>query len=108
MSCTQWQQKSPHLYWLSGELTRETIPALWAHLNTWKPKGYEVEISMEQVNRVDSAGMVMLLHLIERAKTDSCHIILSFVPEQMHTLFQLSNIEGMMSEHIKTTNISKE
>jgi phospholipid transport system transporter-binding protein len=89
------------MYGLSGDLTRETVPALWNLLQAWQPKGDELEISLEQVNRVDSAGMVMLIHLIERAKTASCHIMLSFVPEQMHTLFQLSNIEDMMSEHIK-------
>lgn len=101
MSCGQWQQKSSQQYWLSGDLTRETVPALWQYLQTWQPTGREAEISLEQVKRVDSAGMVMLIHLIERAKTASCHIILSFVPEQMHTLFQLSNIEDMMSDHIK-------
>ena len=101
MNHGQWQQQSSQRYSLSGDLTRETVPALWEQLQTWQPEGAEAEISLEQVSRVDSAGMVMLIHLIERAKIASCHIILSFVPEQMHTLFQLSNIEDMMSAHIK-------
>jgi phospholipid transport system transporter-binding protein len=108
MSCGQWQQQSSLRFSLSGDLTRETVPAIWEHLKTWQPEGSEVEISLEQVSRVDSAGMVMLIHLIERAKAASCHIILSFVPEQMQTLFQLSNIEDMMSDHIKAINIAKE
>ncbi len=101
MSHAQWQQKGPQLYWLTGDLSRDTVPALWNYLKTWQPKGYELEISLGQVQRVDSAGMVMLIHLIEHAKTSNCHIMLSFVPERVMTLFQLSNIESMMLEHVK-------
>ncbi|NVJ58556.1 MAG: STAS domain-containing protein, partial [Vibrionaceae bacterium] len=58
-------------------------------------------VNMEQVKRVDSAGMVLLIHLIEHAKKQNCHIMLSFVPKQLKTLFQLSNVEEFLGGHLK-------
>ncbi|WP_413285755.1 lipid asymmetry maintenance protein MlaB [Vibrio sp. MA40-2] len=100
MSKNQWQQSADG-YALTGELTRETVPELWALLQHWIPSQTELDVSLQQVKRVDSAGMVMLIHLIQHAKKSNCHIMLCFVPDQLKTLFQLSNIESMLLEHIK-------
>lgn len=100
MNECQWLKKASG-YALSGELTRDTVPALWATIQDWKPTNSECEVSLEETHRVDSAGMAMLIHLIQHAKNSNCHIMLSFVPEQLRTLFQLSNIETMLVNHIK-------
>ncbi|QIA62378.1 STAS domain-containing protein [Vibrio astriarenae] len=85
----------------SGVLDRFTVPDLWASLSSWKPteKGYLVDLS--RVERVDSAGMVMLIHLLEHAKTENCHIMLSFVPKDLGTLFRLSNVDKLLAKHIQ-------
>ncbi|ADT85949.1 lipid asymmetry maintenance protein MlaB [Vibrio sp. Vb2880] len=101
MSHPQWQLQGPALAALSGPLDRDTVPELWAVLQQWQPQNAECELSLKSVTRIDSAGMVMLIHLLEHAKKQNCHIMLSFVPEQLRTLFQLSNIDAMMSQHIK-------
>jgi len=100
MTECQWQ-KDANGYTLSGELTRDTVPELWTALQGWKPTESSVEVSLQHTLRVDSAGMTMLIHLIQHAKNENCHIMLSFVPEQLRTLFQLSNIDTMLVEHIK-------
>ena len=103
MSNSQWQTNGQHSYLLSGNLDRNSVPALWRVLkHQIFPQG-EVAVSLEQVVRVDSAGMVMLIHLIEHAKKQNCHIMLSFVPDELHTLFQLSNVEQFVAEHLKNT-----
>lgn len=101
MSAEQWQVLNPEQARLKGALDRETVPNLWRHLQAWQPTAAQCEISLAEVQRIDSAGMVMLIHLIEHAKTQNCHIMLSFVPQQLRTLFQLSNIEAMMAQHIQ-------
>ena len=101
MSHPQWKSISIDTFQLSGDLDRESVPLLWLTLESWKTAESEVQVDLNQVNRIDSAGMVMLIHLIEHAKNQNCHIMLSFVPEQLRTLFQLSNIQPMMAEHIK-------
>lgn len=88
-------------YIINGELTRDTVPLLWQELKHWQPTETRIELSFNNTERVDSAGMVLLIHLIQHAKRANCHIMLSSVPEQLHTLFQLSNIETMLVDHIK-------
>lgn len=97
---SQWVKKSTTDYALSGDLDRDEVPALWTVLKEWQPESEKVVISLSDVNRVDSAGMAMLIHLIENAKIKNCHIMLSFVPEQLLTLFKLSNVVSLVSEHL--------
>ncbi|MGL6261367.1 STAS domain-containing protein [Vibrio sp. WXL210] len=86
---------------LSGPLDRDTVPALWQQLSTWKPAFEQHRLDLSEIERIDSAGMVMLIHLIEHAKSENCHIMLCFVPEELGTLFRLSNVESLLAEHIK-------
>ncbi|MDN3608952.1 STAS domain-containing protein [Vibrio ostreicida] len=97
----QWLSLSDLSFQLSGALDRDTVPTLWRHLSEWAPAEKEIEVSLERVERIDSAGMVMLIHLLEHAKKQNCHIMLSFVPKQLLTLVKLSNIESFINGHIK-------
>ncbi len=103
MNHPQWQLTNSELAKLTGALDRDMVPHLWKALQQWQPQNNQIEVSLQDVERVDSAGMVMLIHLIEHAKKQNCHIMLSFVPEQLRTLFQLSNVEHMMAQHIKNS-----
>ncbi|MGD8119190.1 STAS domain-containing protein [Vibrio sp. TRT 29B02] len=99
----QWQVISEQQCALNGNLDRDTVPALWTQLQRFKPTLSEMELSLKSVERVDSAGMVMLIHLIDNAKKQNCHIMLSFVPNELRTLFQLSNVEQIVAKHLKNT-----
>ncbi|NVD08198.1 STAS domain-containing protein [Vibrio sp. JPW-9-11-11] len=103
MDNLQWRLDSELHYSLSGDLDRESVPALWQTLKQQNFSRGAVNVSLEKVVRVDSAGMVMLIHLIEHAKKQNCHIMLSFVPDELHTLFQLSNVEEFVAEHLEST-----
>jgi phospholipid transport system transporter-binding protein len=69
-------------------------------LQQWQPTHDQIVISLQHVGRVDSAGMVLLIHLIEHAKKQNCHIMFRFVPEQLRMLFQLSNVDSLVTKHI--------
>jgi phospholipid transport system transporter-binding protein len=99
-SHAQWNMNANALK-LSGALDRDTVPSLWTFVQQWQPSQAELECSLQDVERVDSAGMVMLIHLLEHAKKQNCHIMLSFVPAQLRTLFQLSNVESLVDKHIQ-------
>ncbi|CAM3075045.1 lipid asymmetry maintenance protein MlaB [Vibrio mytili] len=99
-SHAQWQLNDTKLE-LTGPLDRDSVPSLWTYAQRWKPSQSELECSLEGIERIDSAGMVMLIHLIEHAKKQNCHIMLSFVPAQLRTLFQLSNVESLVAKHIQ-------
>lgn len=101
MSHPQWQPFENNRIELSGDLDRESVPSLWRFIQQWQPSESELTVSLEAVNRVDSAGMVLLIHLIEHAKNKNCHIMFDFVPAQLRTLFQLSNVNNLVAQHIK-------
>lgn len=107
MSHPQWQQVAPTQCQLSGNLDRENVPSLWQFLKKRKTDTTQLNIDMSEVKRVDSAGMVMLIHLIEHAKKQNCHIMLSFVPDQLRTLCQLSNVEAMLFPETETAKKSQ-
>ena len=90
---------------LNGALDRETVPNIWNKLTEWKPKATQVKVDLAHVNRIDSAGVVLLLHLIEHAKNQNCHIMLAFVPDQLITLIQLSNVESLFADHLITQKV---
>ncbi|OEF28439.1 STAS domain-containing protein [Vibrio rumoiensis] len=105
MAQVTWQEGSEHLASIIGYLTRDTVPALWRQLQDWQPKTTEFEVCLKQLERVDSAGMVMLIHLLQHAKNMNCHIMLTFMPDQLQTLFKLSNIDEIFLDHIQPTEI---
>ena len=95
-----WHITSEDRVALEGALDRETVPVLWREIRQWHPKSDQVQVDLAQIDRIDSAGMVMLLHLIEHAKKRNCHIMLGFVPDQLMTLMRLSNVESILADHI--------
>jgi len=101
MASAEWTIEN-NIMSIEGVLTRDVVPAIWKELKQWKPETEQMELSLQNTQRIDSAGMVMLIHLIQHAKISGCHIMLCFVPDQLKMLFQLSNIENMMVDHIKT------
>ncbi|SHO54879.1 STAS domain-containing protein [Vibrio quintilis] len=98
---SQWHQENSAKICLRGVLDRDQVPELWSYAESWVPEENQIELSLKDVGRVDSAGMVFLIHLIEHAKKQNCHIMLRFVPEQLVTLLQLSRVDSLLMNHIK-------
>ncbi|MGF1804479.1 STAS domain-containing protein [Aliivibrio sifiae] len=98
------ESNSDEIYF-KGALDRETVPNIWNKLTQWKPNITQVKVDLTHVNRIDSAGVVLLLHLIEHAKKQNCHIMLAFVPDQLVTLIKLSNVESLFADHLITQKV---
>jgi len=88
-------------YCLSGVLERDTVPAFWRQRCEWMPQGSKVTLDLSGLSRVDSAGMVMLLHLSLHLINAGCDFTLLNVPEQLKTLLRLSHVESMLAAYIK-------
>lgn len=100
MNHPQWQRIDASNVSLVGDLDRVTVPELWSGLVNFVPETETLTLSLERVGRIDSAGVALLVHAVEHAKKQNCHIMITFVSEQLRMLFQLSNIESMMAQHI--------
>jgi phospholipid transport system transporter-binding protein len=101
MKHKQWQSNNNSSYKITGDLDRDSVPDMWHEIQAWQLPSSDLEVCLDQLERIDSAGMVMLIHLIQHAKMQNCHIMLSFVPDELKMLFQLSNVEAIVAGHIK-------
>ncbi|MDX1303827.1 lipid asymmetry maintenance protein MlaB [Photobacterium sp.] len=88
-------------YRLSGELERDTVPDFWRQRHEWMPQDSKVTLDLSALARVDSAGMVMLIHVYQELSSTGCDVTLLNVPEQLITLLRLSHVESMLAACIK-------
>lgn len=88
-------------YCLSGELDRDTVPPFWRRRTEWLPKDSLVNLDLAAVNRIDSAGMAMLLHLQQQLTLNHQSLAINNAPSQLKLLLELSNVERLF---IKTIN----
>ena len=93
----EWRVQENGHYCLSGALERDTVPAFWQQRQQWMPADSAVTLDLAAVTRVDSAGMVMLLHLCQQLRQQGAELHLLNVPEQLNTLLRLSHVESMFS-----------
>lgn len=87
-------------YCLSGQLDRDTVPAFWARRAEWLPKDSHVSLDLSSVNRIDSAGMAMLLHLEHQLILNEQSLALHHAPSQLKMLLELSNVERLFIKTI--------
>ncbi len=80
-----------------GDLDRYSVPWIWQQRESWIPRDRVITFDLSALTRVDSAGMVMLLHLQQRLRKADCVIEWKNMPEQLVTLLQLSHIDGAFS-----------
>ncbi|KLV06376.1 MULTISPECIES: lipid asymmetry maintenance protein MlaB [Photobacterium] len=93
----EWRVQENGYYCLSGALERDTVPAFWQRRQEWMPRDGSVTIDLKAVSRVDSAGMVMLLHVNQVLSQKGTELKLLNVPEQLMTLLRLSHVESMFA-----------
>ncbi|MGB2079236.1 MAG: STAS domain-containing protein [Vibrio sp.] len=83
-----------------GPLSRGSIMPLWEVWVKSSTHAPELQIDLSKIERIDSAGAVLLIHIIEFEKKHNCHVMISNVPRQLVTLLELSNIGNMYQEHV--------
>ena len=80
---------------LQGELDQDTLNALWQD-RAQVMQGVSV-IDLSGVSRVDTAGLALLLHLIDGAKQSGQTVRLDSASENLRTLVQLYNLpDGLL------------
>ncbi|GHA54314.1 hypothetical protein GCM10007086_30590 [Photobacterium aphoticum] len=65
------------------------------------PKDAQVTLDLAALTRVDSAGMVMLLHVYQQLRQQGTALRFLNVPEQLLTLLRLSHVESMLAACIE-------
>lgn len=87
LSETQWV--------LSGTLDRHNLPLLWRELNLF-PKQGELTISLNELERIDSAGLAGLVRIQLNAQQSGVNLNYINATEQLLHLAQMSNVANIL------------
>ncbi len=78
---------------LSGELTFDTVPAVWRDLAAWLNGGSgDIAIDLARVTHADSAGLALLIELQRAARRGKRKLRLVGVPEQLADLIRINEL----------------
>ncbi|MFZ1871966.1 MAG: lipid asymmetry maintenance protein MlaB [Chania sp.] len=88
-----WESQQQTLT-LRGELTRETLLPLWQQREALMADKTTLDVA--QLQRVDSSGLAMLLHLREQQHQQGIELKISGVTERLQTLITLYNLQAIM------------
>ncbi len=80
---------------LSGELTRETVKDIDELKNIAGLTNNCIKFDLSAVTRVDTAGLAWLIHLLTNFKQQGLSLELQNIPEQLHKLMQLGQVNHL-------------
>lgn len=89
----RWHVEAKTLF-LQGELDRETLIGLWQQREKVMQSIEMIDVSGLQ--RVDSAGLALLVHLRQIAQQQGVRPLFSGVTDKLHSLITLYNLQQII------------
>ena len=88
------RKQSDGIYAIEGELNMQTVPAVSLQLKSVLPKsnGEAFTLDLAAVSRSDSAGVALLVEVMQIAKTSGQTLSFSNLPEQMKDIAGVSGL----------------
>jgi len=93
MQPTILKQAQGH-YVIEGELSMSTVPAISKQFVELFPsiEGENITIDLASVSRSDSAGVALLIEVIQLANTANLSLLFSNLPQQMKDIVEISGL----------------
>lgn len=90
-------QKRANTYYLSGELSFETVPRLWQQSQgVLKDKVVSVIFDLTEVTQSDSSGVALLIAWTRSFHRQSRTIYFVHLPKQMLAIIQLAGLKNIV------------
>lgn len=83
---------------VSGALDFDSVPDVWKELSALIAQGSDLSLSLESVDSVNSAALVLLLEARDLARRSGCRLSLIDVPPALLDLASMSQAEGLIAE----------
>lgn len=96
MKSCEWQRNEQNEIALTGELDRMTVPALWKQRKSWLDGERVLTLNLQNVTKVDSAGVAMLLELKRAVLADQRELVITNANEQLHSMVQVSGVQALL------------
>ncbi|ACT08604.1 anti-sigma-factor antagonist [Dickeya chrysanthemi Ech1591] len=92
----KWRQADDILF-LEGCLDRNSLLPLWQQRNALLAASRVLDV--EQVERVDSAGLALLVHFYHQQEQQGTPMKITGASERLRTLIQLYNLNEIIPVH---------
>jgi len=97
MSEARLEAVAPGRFRLVGELDFDSVPALAVRGGELFAAEGEVQVSLDGVDRADSAGLALLVDWLREARCRQRQIRFTAVPAQMQALAQVSGVDELLA-----------
>lgn len=98
MSSVRFEQDSPEVFRIVGELNMSSVPQLLADMaSLFNDNGQTRVIDLSDVSRSDSAGLALLLEWLRLARERDIQLSFRNLPEQMQAIIQVSGLQQLIS-----------
>lgn len=86
--------KENGIYAIEGELNNQTVPDISKQLLTLIPaiEGKNITMDLALVSRSDSAGVALLVEVMQLAKSANLNLLFTNLPQQMKDIAGLSGL----------------
>lgn len=86
------------LWVLGGELDFSSVPQVWPELEAALNEGAALTLSLREVERANSAGLVLLIEAIDVARRADCVLSLVDIPDELVHLARMSSCDDLIAE----------
>ena len=82
---------------LNGALDIHTVNSIYKRVNLQTSGQKQVTINLEQVEKVDSAGVALSIQLVHDARKLGINLSFEKVPVKMQRLIRVNRVEGLIT-----------
>ena len=87
---------SPAVHAVSGPLTFDSVPAIYAASRAWFTGRDGMTIDLADVSTADSAGLALLIEWLGTARKTGIGLQFSNIPTQMLELIRVNGLQGTL------------
>lgn len=83
---------------LRGQLTRNTVPSIWAERRNWLAHGdAALTFDMKAIEKVDSAGVAMLLRAKSALRENARDLVIINANQQFQAILKVSGVDTLLT-----------
>ena len=83
---------------MDGQLTRNTVPEIWANRRAWLAAGQDaLTVDLEGVEKVDSAGVAMLLQVKRALRSSQRDLMIINANQQFEAMLKVSGVDALLT-----------
>lgn len=81
---------------VAGALTFETVPGLYQNSSSWFAGAGDLTIDLAQVERIDSAGLALLIEWLRHARVANRTLRFANIPVPVQTLIRINGLQDAL------------